>query len=856
MNQINNVEYYLKIKSSKSRIDFLNNTLKKYPFMPIELVEDLMCLELLLEEKIALIKATNNSNNIDFELLLINNILNHDQIVGVTAIKEWATRSQKLLWFIMPKIILDNNSTQRIKFTILNLIDTIKALPIIQTFTKLPDLNEYSPALHNLLLKKAITYNYEHPSLQQLAQKYINQLDNEENSKIIPSAILYLAKFKFEYLLSISPKTNTHWIHFIQTIIKVIEQQESILNQNDTYINSTKNINIQELQKIWPPIYLRHLIKPKVINKLLINLIKDKNNIDIIKELFEGVCPTTITEAFLKINDKDEFLNSLKLIKHLILIPYSDALLHKIEHNIKFLNKKSFKTQDILDPRISLIISNIKNNISDIHNLIYKHHINTIKLFDTKIFNNLTAAQLNSSITKIFKNINSVKKSTQDKLHISTRKIFFNIAFKQNFINLNKINNKNDYWYELYNIVQMYNSNTLEDTNIDNIATLARQTYHIYQLCFLYILRFFKHSNKAFLKLLDYIRSDDPVELYYIIYALGGIQTQRALQELINLITRNNIPINLKFEIINLIKNCDLSQVQKELISAINDIQTSPNTNDPIYEIKENLKSLLIFNEYQSYVHQDIQSLSATEPNINLSLNTQNNLAIESSLEKTIDNYKELSSDAKRALRTAKFFEYQIHNTNIQTLLDLTPLIEMQYKALELLFRENLEHFCKSVIENGIIQKKLDLLGYARLVEHKINHFENYIISLPIIQNIPFFSKFKLRKMLISLSQHNTKKRFTLDSIKAFAIFLLCFARKQCSFNLNNIIEIPNITDKKLFEWIKEIHIFQDLRNRAAHEGYSLDSNITINDIWQSTSKIIKILYLIKDNIKSPYVNS
>ena len=146
----------------------------------------------------------------------------------------------------------------------------------------------------------------------------------------------------------------------------------------------------------------------------------------------------------------------------------------------------------------------------------------------------------------------------------------------------------------------------------------------------------------------------------------------------------------------------------------------------------------------------------------------------------------------------------------------------MVYKALELQFRESFESMTMLLIQDGRLQRKLDVIGYARPIPKQMEAFEDYISKLETINEIPFFSKFKLRKMLRALCQFRPGKRFTLDGIKAFALFFLCFSRKSCNYGLNDLIDLGFQDDRKLFHFVKYLHILQDFRNRAVHEGSDL----------------------------------
>jgi hypothetical protein len=175
----------------------------------------------------------------------------------------------------------------------------------------------------------------------------------------------------------------------------------------------------------------------------------------------------------------------------------------------------------------------------------------------------------------------------------------------------------------------------------------------------------------------------------------------------------------------------------------------------------------------------------------------------------------------------------------------------MQYKAMELLYREFFEDTVSQSLQGGSIKRKLDVIGYARPIVRQMDDFEAYIASLPIVKDIPFFSKFKLRKMLRAICQFEPGRRFTLDGLKAFGLYFLVFGRQSCKAGLSNTFRVGTHNDLELAEFCKELHIFQDFRNRAAHEGFHPDASNDISGIWRITASIVQWAFKIRDAQKS-----
>jgi hypothetical protein len=178
--------------------------------------------------------------------------------------------------------------------------------------------------------------------------------------------------------------------------------------------------------------------------------------------------------------------------------------------------------------------------------------------------------------------------------------------------------------------------------------------------------------------------------------------------------------------------------------------------------------------------------------------------------------------------------------------MDLSPIVNMHCKAVELVLRESFEPFTDALLRRGQLSRKLDILGYARPIPEKMQVFEDTLANLPIVRTIPYFSKFKLRKMLRGVCLYRPGKRFTLDGPKAFALFFLVVSRQSCPFGLEKMLNLGFENDKDLFEYIKLIHSLQDSRNRAVHEGLTWEAKDEIESMRAQAFKIIEITLKIK----------
>jgi hypothetical protein len=208
-------------------------------------------------------------------------------------------------------------------------------------------------------------------------------------------------------------------------------------------------------------------------------------------------------------------------------------------------------------------------------------------------------------------------------------------------------------------------------------------------------------------------------------------------------------------------------------------------------------------------------------------------------IKKQIPEGDSLSVDVRSALRTAEMILIQSRHW-VAEAVDLSPIVNMHSKAVELTLRETFEPYTDALIRKGVLSRKLDVLGYARPIPEKMQIFEDALASLPVVKSIPYFSKFKLRKMLRAICLYRPGKRFTLDGPKAFALLFLVASRKQCPFGLERQLELGFATDLELFEFIKLIHSLQDSRNRAVHEGLTWDAKDEIEGMRQQAYRIIE----------------
>ena len=223
-------------------------------------------------------------------------------------------------------------------------------------------------------------------------------------------------------------------------------------------------------------------------------------------------------------------------------------------------------------------------------------------------------------------------------------------------------------------------------------------------------------------------------------------------------------------------------------------------------------------------------------------------------IKKQLKDADNLSVDVKSALRTAEMILIQSKGWGTDGV-DLSPIVNMHCKAVELTLRETFEAYTDAVIRKGVLSRKLDVLGYARPIPEKMQVFEDFLASLPVIKSIPYFSKFKLRKMLRAVCLYRPGKRFTLDGPKAFALLFLVASRKKCQFGLENLLRLDFPSDQELFEFIKLVHSLQDSRNRAVHEGLTWEAQDEIEGMRTQAYRIIENCQRIQSFLQKSFAS-
>ncbi len=810
------IQDYLNNQHASERAKILGRMREKEEWFPLSLAADLLRLRLQHEEHIAILQATHTKQRLVFEDYLTSQLAAWDQNVAAAALWEWALRTDCIMWHRTLSLATSTLATQRIRYTLADLAWYGGGYSLLEYLVSTEGMEEMSVAYHALICYRALQFDIKSPKLLDLAKRsFLNDAKHPSIApeKTMPYYLAYLYRYDPSWIASQAEShgLSSIWSQFARSLVdaKTIEKDlKSLLGLKD---KTLKKADQKAFLGYWPSLWDRHLVKAEHLN-LVFTVLSEQGWPEATHwEFIAGIPQAVLMESLDSLTDPKAYILALNLAGSFLDIEKQAPFVDKLRGILQNANDPSQLMATIL-PRYSALL-----NASG----------------TTSNFSRIFAER--QAMIKAFRSGESVKveglglwekEFTSDE---ANRQSFFAMAYGGKPAPEPK---GQDFWATL---IKAYAKPTPD--KIDQLSQMARQEPHLFHLCYIDTLGRFKDTDTAALKLLDYIRSKEEPVLRSVVYALQGIGTVRASQELVAFLTRPNISAMLQLEIAQLLKELDVSHLQAELRSALNDLHFRTMTDSLHIGLHDAITGLLVVEEPKRVMEDSGAAAPTTSE-------------LDRLLEAKIRRYNELSSEVKRALRTAQFFHIQVEKVKDKLgTIDLSPAIDMQYKALEICFREKFEDAAGEIIRKGPLQRKLDIIGYARPIPQAMDDYELYIENLPIINSIPFFSRFKLRKMLRAICQYRPGKRFTLDGLKAFALFFICFSRKECRFGLNNLFPIKNMTNDQLMNYCKELHIFQDFRNRAAHEGFHPDASNNLDSIWDSTVSIIEGMFLIADGM-------
>ncbi len=810
------LQEYLAESSEVRRLDILVKLKKQKAdaaSVSVDLAFDLLELGLPIQEQehILDIAAAGSEKHLFEEALLEHLSLNFEPQT-IVFLRKWIehtnhTKAQKIL-----DLFHNKHCGQRVRYIILMHSECFEGTQLLDHVSKLEGLDEFSDAFHALALSESVKYNYSSSMFTTMAVNYCNRFKEYPypDAKALFPAITYLAKFEptaLEGVQKLGP--GGLWREAIRFRLSKPDSEAPI-----------PWADIEDLEKLdqyWPTAAKRHKLNAIAIKPLLERLcsISDKKSLS--RNLLTGVDSEQLSEAFLNINESKQ---------------------RKLGTLVRpWLNKTAFKVwRQLRDQNSATLAIRTPQDRSRLFDFMYRNAKNSGILKDGP-------------------------------------------------------------WCCVASVYTLQN-----DFQLTNLSRLARGTTGIYRQVFIKAFGAFTNQDKAVLQLLDYVHTNRTSEQRAIVDALLQIRSPRALQELLKFTGKSGFHPQLKMRFFRSLKNLDTSLVQVQLRDSIKELESKGSqTGLSDLEIEESLDLLRSSLQSDATGIPAIPQASAPTP-VNSHVKSSKPEAAsrptkspaativrraekkpaqptsqgtplanprttpkrsgkqkpgsilhrvennhlenysETHIQKVIPIFGELSGEVQRSIRTGLFFYDKVRQETAGTM-DLSPVIDMQYKAMEVSLREAFQAATDNLIREGVLQRKLDLLGYSRPIIEKMTKFENFISSLPTVKTIPYFSKFKLRKMLRGICQFRPGKRFTLDGLKAFALFFAVFSRQKCQYGLQNLFPLEFSEDKQLYDFVHQLHSFQDFRNRAVHEGLPPEASANLESTWTQTSQILMMIH-------------
>lgn len=781
---------YLALDDSIERVTLLAKWRTVGIKTPANFVKLLIELRMPEDEIIAAFELCETSDRFSLELWLTREFINWSQNIAAAALRCWARATDRILWHRLIPVVQISELPQRIRYTILELAPLSHGYEIIKSIAACPGWEDLSPAFHSLLLERAMQFEIKTERLLKLAWKIFDTcaLNAHPDHKALFASQAFLIRHAADDLDSKLKNNNYIWSDFLNSALDDHAKRAAKFAKVEKSL--AKAAGKTESVKNLPPTWSRFDAPLQVLQHYYAT--------NAAEGILDGFQRSTIVSAIKISNFNQTWSDSI--VSHLSFEEIQGLEIPLLGALSKSYNQPKFKALNEARKRASIGVLPLNHD----------EITSTIDFSEENISNN---DSIDHPIKSLFEAMIAKASVAHQKPEAAA-----------------------SIWAEL--AASWGNSDA---TNLNSLSSLSRKHKGVAHIAFILFLSRLSGRDDAVLKLLDYIRSNDEDILRRVVKAFGQINTPRSHLELIGMLTRPNSSLVVQQEIVSILGKKDLSGLQKELRSAVHDLKAPQNTDYPLMQIKDELVSLI------APTSGDGGKPAATSV---ISMNTEE-FNLDQELANMIPHFKNLSSEVKRALRTALFFNKTAATSVHANSIDLSPLIDMQYKAMELLYREFFEDMVSHSLQSGSIQRKLDVIGYARPIVRQMDDFEGYIASLPIVREIPFFSKFKLRKMLRAICQFEPGRRFTLDGLKAFGLYFFVFGRKQCKAGLAGIVDIGTSDDSELAEFCKELHIFQDFRNRAAHEGFHPDASNDIDGIWRTTAVIVQWAFKIRDAQKS-----
>ena len=697
-NQPNLCDSYLLERSQTKRLAILEAMHATDTGLPLTLAEDLLKLELSVQEKTAILRAITTDDNIGFEHLLTKNLLGWSQELACAAIVVWFDETEHLLWYRLLKLISAPLVPQRVRYTILSRADLTGGPLVLKATTALEGLEDMSPAFHSLLLLRACQWSYQDSALEQLATGYFKDLtvSLHPEAKALPAALYYLRRFHPKHLKGAwtDRKTSESWRPLIESTLAHDRYGAKDRASLTKHLKSLgPETSFFEVYDCWPSLNNRSKLTETQITPVMKLWLTSDDHGSISSQEKHQIAATEVKPngRALKVVPMLAPVGSYQSSHGLAAMPAFWEVFGGIDQLVlrRTVQELPSSLRQIAAGFVRMFEEEVPGNnfadyISDLNLQTCSDRLRVLTCEVSKSASGAPAtsetkqgikaqesdegaglphrkeqiAALQTNLPTPLEDFKPKTPLTRDELE---RRSFLDLSANSNVPRLYtemsrekslKLSQKSGYFATL-----LHYWRHLQPSKLAGLATVARLETGPWRLCYIHTLGRYVGVDEAALKLLDFIRSDEQDDLYAVMKALRCIDTPRAHQELIASLTRPNISRHLRIEICRLLRDTDLSNLQAELRGALNDLQSDTDPEDPQASESEELRDAI------TTLLLPQPSNTSARPQ-NSSSNGQNEELSDKSLDKDLSGclpfYRNLSSEVKRALRTARFFDIQV----------------------------------------------------------------------------------------------------------------------------------------------------------------------------------------------------
>ena len=815
------VTEYLQGGHSDKRLQVLRNMRRADQTLNLPLVDDLLCVELPEAEKRFLLRVADSSDATYFEDFLTRSLLFWDQNLAANALHTWRRSTDQKLWGRLLHVLDQDNIPQRIYYILLDYAWYAGGKFFLQSAVTVPSVEEFSEKTVALLFHRLVQWNLYDPEIMHLAEKMaVKTLETPfPTGSALPFAMEYLARFKPEQLTNLlnNPAGHKAWGDVVKSFSMNRASFDLICEQLEKFLDQAPEDPMAfylEFFALWPPCWLRFRLPETLVQKALLAVLSRPLPQELPTppgpalnwEFFAGVPEDCLVDILLKVTDPEPLVKACQILGSLLPIPFAGPL---AEHIVGCGKEAGRDLWQEIPGRLHFQWGKPS-----------KAKPKVIKSPKEMKAAFLKKCGLKDPYVAIDPTVDDPK-----------RQAFFDLAYRGRTGSDEPLGDNP--W-----TILSHGLRQPDKADRGQVCRTGLTLNGVFIQALFRTLEQFEGCDDVVPALSNYMNTTEESELAPLLRALDGVNTVQANSYLVRFLGKSQVSNGLKLEISQMLAGKDLAYQQPDLRELVKELSGKSLTfTTQEYQLLDSIRSLLLSDTAEP-------EMGATGGEGRGATLTKS--ALDQKVAEMVPESERLPRESLRSLRTAVLILHTIKERKSIEGVDISPAVDMQYKALEILFRSLFEDSTLKLVQSGILQRKLDVLGYARPVKAAMDEFENHISSLPIIQDIPIFSKFKLNKILRAIALYRPGRRFTLDGLKAFGLFFLVFGRNQCRYRLERLYETKFTDDSEMMAFCRDLHVFQDIRNRAVHEGLPVQAMNDVEALWNLTASLIKRGYQLR----------